>query len=257
MRHLSLALAAVSLGTSASVALAQHNTDVWPGVTGTNLAWSPAGFQPASLYNPLFPVDTFLHGWSNNNPGFNYEQFPAGDVLPMPQGVQVWLEVISLDPALLVADVPSGIVLDSPGQRMLLGGATLHVHLTWFVDKTDPGFNPDLCVFKGTFRFVDTGIGLGPSPPFTFLFATVPVRGGEFPPTNSPASGDFDEDSDVNKKDYKAFRSCMEGPGARSAPNDSSITTCEVDCFNAFDFDDSMSIDLFDFAELQIHFTGG
>jgi len=255
MRKSTFVLAAVSLGASASITLAQHATDVWPAISGSNMAISPNGLVPGSHYNPLFPVNTFLQGWSANDPGFDHESSPAGDTSPMPQGVQVWLEVVAFDPALFVID-NAFHVLSSPGDQTYLGVYNLHTHDTWFVDSADPGFDPDKCVYEGTGRLIDTGIGYGPSPPFTFLFATVPVRGGEFPPTNTPASGDFDEDFDVDRVDYKAFNLCMNGPGIRPSPNDPAITTCEVDCFNAFDFNDSMSIDLFDYAELQNAFTG-
>jgi hypothetical protein len=43
----------------------------------------------------------------------------------------------------------------------------------------------------------------------------------------------------------------MGGPQHRPSPDDPEITTCEVDCYNAFDFDDDMDIDLMDFAGFQ------
>ena len=242
-------MAMVVLGASA--AHAQHNTDIWVGNGGGSVAISPGGLQPSSIYNPLFRVDTFLHGWSNNNPGFDHTATAQGGVAPLVSPAQIWLEVVALEPALFVIDNAFN-VLELPGDRTLLGGATLHAHLTWFIDETDPGFDPDQCVWEGILRLVDTGSGLGASQPFTLLFANVPVRGGEFPPTQTPADDDFDDDHHVDAFDVDAFVECMNGPDRRTTPDDPETTTCEVDCYNAFDSDDDLDIDLTDFAQMQI-----
>ncbi len=230
--------------------IAQHNTDLWIGNGGGRLAWSPAGFRPGSVYHPLSRVNTFIRGWSANNPGFDRATAPFGGVAPLVSPVHVWLEVVSLDPALLVID-NSFNVLEFPGDRAHLGGANLHVHLTWFIDEDDPRFDPEQCVWQGTFRLVDTGSGLAASQPFTLLFSNVPVRGGEFPPTLSLANGDFNGDRIVNAIDFAAFSICMNGPNQRPEPDDPETVACEVDCFNAFDFDDDMDVDLRDAAGIQ------
>jgi hypothetical protein len=245
-----LVLALVAAMSGGSAVRAQHNTDMWVGNGGGSVALSPGGLHPGSVYHPLSRVDTFIHGWSLNNPGFDHAMTIIGGVSPLVGPVQIWLEVVALDPALFVIDNAFN-VLDSPGDRTLLGGATLHTHLTWFIDETDPGFDTEQCVWKGTFKLIGTGTGLGPSQPFTLLFAIVPVLGGEFPPTSTPANGDFDGDRAVDGLDIAAFSVCMNGPEQRPAPNDPDIATCEVDCFNAFDFNDDMDVDLEDLARLQ------
>ncbi len=253
-RKLCIAIPFTAFALASTTVWAQHTTDIVIGQSGGSLALSPTGFIPGSDYNPLFRVDTFLHGWSNANPGFDHARVTAGGVAPLSgTTVRVELEVVALDPALVAFGPNLTYELNSPGDRGLLGGSALHVHLTWFIDEEDPGFLLDLdkCVWEGTFKLVDTGSGLGSSPPFTLLFANVPVRGGEFPPTPTPASGDFDGDHDVDGEDLMAFVVCISGPELRPEPADPFVTTCEVDCYNAFDFDDDLDIDLADFAVFQ------
>lgn len=245
-------MAIAALGTVK--ASAQHNTDLWPGQSGGRVAWSPAGLIPGSVYHPLGRVDTFLHGWSANNPGFDRTFVSVGGVSPLPASSQIWLRVVALDPALFVVDNAFN-VLEFPGDMTYLGsGTNLHIHVTWFIDETDPAFDPEQCVWEATFVLDDMGSGLADSLPFTLFFSNVPVRGGEFPPQNTPANGDFDDDRDVDGLDAAAFVECMNGPQRRPSPDDPDITLCEVNCFNAFDFEDDMDIDLLDFAEFQVEY---
>jgi len=72
--------------------------------------------------------------------------------------------------------------------------------------------------------------------------------------TGWAADGDFDEDRDVDTADHAAFAVCLSGSEVRPQPADPTVTTCEVDCHNAFDFDDDLDTDLLDFAEFQIVF---
>jgi hypothetical protein len=248
-----LFIAGVSCGWASYPAFGQHAADMWVGSSGGSVALSTSGLVPGMVYSPLIRVDTFLHGWSNNNPGFDHVVGAQGGAGPLSSSAQIRLEVVSLDPALYVID-NSFTLLDSPGDRTLLGGSTLHTHLTWFVDDTDPGFGAELCVWEGRFRLVDTGSGLAPSLPFSLYFTNAPVRGGEFPPTPTEANGDFDMDHDVDRIDQRAFAVCFSGPQVIPQPGNPAVTTCEVDCHNAFDFDDDLDVDLLDFAEWQVHF---
>jgi len=75
----------------------------------------------------------------------------------------------------------------------------------------------------------------------------VPVR-----PEGQLANGDFDEDGGFGDFDKKALGVCVTGPNVRPDPRDGTVTTCEVDCHNAFDMDDDLDIDLFDVAELAV-----
>jgi hypothetical protein len=227
---------------------AQHTTDLWIGQSGGRLALHPGGLIPDRVYLPLDPVDTFLRGWSGNDPGFDAAPGIAGGVAPLGAGAGVYLRVVVLDPGLFVIG-NSFEVLEFPGDETRLGGNTLHVHLTWFIDRDDPWFDPEQCVWEGTFRLLDFGTTFyQQSQPFTLLFSNVQVRGGGFPPTPMQATGDFDDNGNIDLDDYAALAVCVGTPGERPAPNDPDITTCEVECYNAFDFDDDFDVDLKDFA---------
>ncbi len=237
------------------IASAQHDADMWIGQKEGRVAWHPVGLQPESVYHPLGPVDTFIQGWSDNDPGFDHVVTTVDGVTPLPPVVQVALEIVEVDPAFVVID-NSFQLLTEPGDRTVLGGSNLHEHITWFVDEEDPLFDETKCVWETTFNFVDLTGNLDDSGAFTLLFANVPVRGGVFPPADIPANGDFDTDGTVDLTDFQAFAHCYAGPDVRPMPDDPAITDCEVECHNAFDFDDDLDVDLLDFADLQVQFGG-
>lgn len=236
---------------TATPAQAQHAGDILVGQSGGRLAWSLEGFEPGEVYVPLQRVETFLVGWSGDEPGFEHADESFEGVSPLSGSLQVMLEVVSLDPALYVLGSNLSFVLDSAGDRGLLGDSTLHTHVTWFVDETDPSFDAEQCVWEGTFRLVDGRNTLSPSEPFTMLFSIVPVRGGEFPPTDESADGDFDGDLIAELDDVPALIECLWGPAVRPNSADPTVAECEVECYNAFDFDDDLDIDLKDIAGLQ------
>ena len=236
-------------------ASAQHNADMWVGQQEGRVNWHPSGLQPESVYHPLDRVDTFIQGWSDNDPGFDHAVTTVDGVLPLLPGVQIALEIVQVDPAFVVID--NGFqLLTEPGDRTVLGGSNLHEHITWFVDEEDPLFDEDQCVWEATFKLVDLSGNLDDSGAFTLLFANVDVRGGVFPPADIDATGDFDTDGSVDLTDFQAFAHCVAGPDVRPMPDDPAITQCEVDCHNAFDFDNDLDVDLMDFAELQVQFGG-
>lgn len=238
---------------SAGPAAAQHGTDLWLGRTSAGqLVFSPNGLTPGSVYHPLDPVNTFLHGWSDNDPGFDHVAASGGGILPLQSGAEIWLEVVSIDVPLFIIDNAFN-VLEFPDDATELGGADLHEHLTWFIDADDPRLNQDQCVWEAILTLRDAGsTRYRTTAPFTLLFTNVPVRGGGFPPLPVPADGDFDEDGSTNLDDTSALVICFSGPGLRPNPSNPQITTCEVDCHNAFDFDDDLDVDLFDYAEFQV-----
>lgn len=239
----------------AGPAWAQHGTDVWLGRTSSGqLVLSPDGLVPGSVYHPLTPVDTFLHGWSDNDPGFDhvFASQPQYGILPLQAGAEIWLEVVSLEAPLLIIDNAFQI-LEFPGHATDLGGAGLHEHLTWFIDADDPRLDDDQCVWEATLILRDAGsTHYQRTLPFTLLLTNVPVRGGGFPPLPIQADGDFDGDGATDLFDTSALVVCLSAPGVRPNPGYPTITNCEVECHNAFDFDDDMDVDLFDYAEFQV-----
>ena len=230
-----------------AAALAQHAGDVWVGRSaGGQLKIHPQGFVPDENYRALDPVEgPFYWGWLDSNPGFDrvVDPEPEEDILPMESGAQIWLVVVETGEAFKVVDLQL-TVYEDPGDAAYLGDHTLHTHeLNWVIDRLDPGYDADQCVWHGTFFLRDEGsTGYADSAAFTFSFTNVALR---------EADGDFNEDFVVDLEDAAAWPECMAGPEQRPDPDDPAITLCEVDCTNAFDFDGDLDVDLGDFAGLQ------
>lgn len=68
-----------------------------------------------------------------------------------------------------------------------------------------------------------------------------------------PLAGDFDDDGDVDLADLGHFAECMAGPGAPSNPGP---PTTAQQCLAAFDADADSNLDLFDWSQCQLGFTG-
>ncbi len=234
------------------IVLAQHQGDVWVGRSADGqLKVSPQGYMPEDNYHPLPEVNgPVLWGWSDNDPGFDRiaSDDPDNDVYPLEPGAEIWLEVITIDEAFRLIDGAFN-VLDEPGEETHLGDHALHVHNTWHINSTDPAYDPGKCVWRATFVLRDEGsTGYAESAPFTFNgFTNVEVR---------DLAGDFDDDNDVDLDDFVAFAECLDGPNSIPDPNDPAVTTCEVECLNAFDSDDDRDIDVSDFAAFQSLFGG-
>ncbi|HNQ21817.1 MAG TPA: hypothetical protein PKK06_01860 [Phycisphaerae bacterium] len=241
----------VALGSAAGVsapARAEHQGDVWVGRTaGGQLALTPSGYVPEENYRVLPPVSGLLHGWADDDPGFDALQTPEpqNNVYPLQAGCAIRLEVVACDPAFRAIDAAYQI-LDEPGESTYLGGSSLHVHLTWHVNSDDPLYDPTQCVWQATFILRDTGsTHYTPSAPFTFSFTNVDL---------SFDAGDYDDDGDVDLTDYAAFEDCLAGPDTPPQP---AAGTCEAElrCLVSFDLDDDEDVDLADFAQFAALFT--
>lgn len=247
-----LGIACVVLLFGAQAAQAQHQGDVWIGRSADGqLKVDARGYIPEDNYHTLNAVNGPLFwGWSDNSPGFDriVQDDPQNDIYAMEPGAAIWLEIVAIDAPLRLIDGAFKI-LDTPGEETFLGGHTLHVHHTWHVDSTSQAYDPDQCVWEATFVLHDEGsTGYTSSEPFTFHgFTNVLLQ---------DLDGDFDDDLDVDTDDFAAFASCMDGSGSIPNPDDPTITTCEVECINAFDGDDDRDVDVEDFAEFQVYFTG-
>ncbi len=243
------ALACACGGAAVSPSYAQHMGDVWIGrssdATGRQLKVATAigGFDP---YDPgtnlvvLEPTEPggFFEGWSSDSPGFDAirTEAPAADTFKLGEGVLVWLDVVSIDPGLVVAVPPNYDILTAPGQSARLGDRHLHKHLIWLIDSTDPSFDPRRCVWRATFRLRDSGsTQYAASAPFTIRFANAPV-----------AIADFDCDGDVDLADFTRFQECFNGPNRPSATSDCGGPDLDLD-------DD---VDLGDFSLFQTCFNG-
>jgi len=231
---------------------AQHDGDVIIGVSGSGeLSIAPDGFVPELNFFTLPTGGFFFPGWADANPGFDHlvTAEPDNDLFPMAAGASIDLVIVQVDPAFQVVILGNPpLFLSQPGESTFLGDHTLHEHLTFHINADSPQFDPDQCVWHATFLLRDDGsTAYGDSAPLTFRFTNVPPR---------VADGDFDGDAAVDLDDYAAFAECLAGPNKTPSPDDPMLTTCEVDCINAFDFDGDLDVDLFDYAEFAIWFTG-
>jgi hypothetical protein len=235
-----LGVAAVVVLALTSHAFAQHDGDVWVGRTAAGqLIVSPSSYVPAENFKDLFPVSGLLKGWTDDDPGFDrlVDAEPEADVYPLEPGVEVWIEVLWVEPAFRLID-NSLHILDEPGEQSLLGDHTLHVHPTWHINSNDPLFDPEQCVWQGAFVLRDFGsTNYEDSEPLVFSFTNVELR---------EADGDFEENGTVDVEDWTALAECMAGPEVLPEPDDPEITTCVVECLNAFDFDVDGDVDIVD-----------
>jgi hypothetical protein len=231
---------------------AQHQGDVWIGRSAAGqLKLHPQSNVPEDNYQELAEVNgPILWGWSDNDPGFDRvaSDDPNNDIFRLESGAQIWLEIVSIDPAFRLIDGGFNI-LDEPGEATFLGTNTLHVHNTWNINSLDPAYDPEQCTWQVTFILRDLGsTGYAASEPFTFnAFTSVELQDLE---------GDFDDDADVDWVDFEASVECLDGAGLIPNPDNPAITTCEVECLNGFDFDNDRDVDVVDFAEFQVSFTG-
>lgn len=211
MCHRSVIVAATA-ALAAALALAeparaQHTGDVVVGRTSAGRL-RIGGFIPDQNIVVLPPVSGLFNGWSDNNPGFDrlVTSEPENDFHTLQSGVQVRIEVVSVDPAFMAVS-SSLVIIDDPGERILLGGSTLHAHLTWLINSNEPDFDPLKVLWRANFRLVDTGsTSYAPSDPFTFYFASTACDRGD-------CNGDTVKDS----LDVQAFVDILLDPAARSA----------------------------------------
>ena len=197
-------------------AFAQHAGDIFVGRSSTNqLKIGPPGsgsFSPSTI-KVLPPVNSLFVGWSDNNPGFDHivTDQPALDFYALQSGCSVRLQVVQSDPA-FSAITSSFQVLNQPGQSALLGNNTLHVHLTWLIDSTDPNYDPRRVLYHATYKLVDTGsTGYSASDPFTFNF-------------DACNHGDCNVDGKLDGADIQYFVTFLLNPGALN-----SIQLCSAD----------------------------
>lgn len=180
MNYSNLTLAAlISLATAGPLP-AQHVDDVWVGRSADGRL-GLGGFAHAGEPVVLPPSGGLFPGWSDNEPGFDAVTEPQPDVglWPLEPGAMVRLEVIAFDEGLRAVD--SGFqILDMPGDQTLLGGASLHAHLTWNIDLNHPAFDSDEYLWNATFRVIDTGsTGYEASEAVTLPFLNVDRLAGD------------------------------------------------------------------------------
>jgi len=194
---------------------------------GQLLAEVEAGFVDLIRLSAIAPGG-LVSGWSDNNPGLTdtLDADAGADFLPLGPGANIWLEVLSFDPALEVIDASFQILKD-PGGATFIGDMGFDTHPTYLINEADPGFDSMERVWEATFVLSDRGsTGYASSDPITLRFTNAPIGLSDFsglvdcftgpcgeqscnPPLEvTPICRlvDFDGDGDVDIKDFAAFQ---------------------------------------------------
>jgi len=204
-KYMTIVFAQAFVCAMAVTAHAQHAGDIWIGrsAAGQLKIDTTRGFDPLNVI--ILPATDPPGGWSSNNPGFDKisQSYPDQDIYTLGAGHEVWLELISIDPACYVIVPPSYVILDTPGDRTKLSsGSTLHKHLLWYIDGEDSLYDPGQCLWNMTFVLKDYGTThYADSRPFVLHLATGPA-----------CRADFNCDGHVDAIDFDTFSSCYNGP---------------------------------------------
>lgn len=131
--------------------------------------WSGDDVALGELAGPIF-------GFGLDEPGLISLEIPFDGLVPLPDGVEIVLEVISFDPALKGWTPGFSSTFSNPGDTWSLGLTPVHSHPFWHIDSTDAGFNPMQTEWHATFRFVDANPnGYAASDPVTVVFTPEPA----------------------------------------------------------------------------------
>jgi len=157
-------------------AVAQHAGDILIGRTdGKQMVATQ--LPGRTVYLPAVQSGAF-RGWVSSVLGFDgaVSLDPAGQVLPLEPGANVFLEVVTIDPGLSLRSftAPATVFVDEPGERLRIGSTgNLHNHPIVFIDSAVVGthFTGDRAV---TFRLVDLGTAAhAVSPEYSVTFSPV------------------------------------------------------------------------------------
>lgn len=191
---------------TAGDAFAQHDADLWIGVSADGqLRLSPLGLDPAAEIFRLPPATGLFQGFSSNDPGFDDIEAddPDNDIYRFEPGHAIGLEVLALDPALLIWN--TGLSRFDVGQIAPLGSTNsgIHTHLIWHINTRAPSpYDPLRTVWRATLRLVDTTGGYTPSDPFTLYFRA----------NMECTLGDANGDEEVNNFDIDTFVAVLTNP---------------------------------------------
>lgn len=205
--------AAVLISTlllTGTTTFAQHEGDLIVCVSGQGqLRLSPFGFDPTADIVILPESAGLFQGYSADEPGFDDLEIAdeGNDTYPFEPGHDIGLEIISLDPAMLIWN--AGLQRFDAGEIAPLGSTDveLHTHLIWHINTRAPSpFDPLRDVWRATVRLVDTTGGYSPSEPFVLHFRANVECG----------IGDINADGEVNNFDIDPFVNVLTDPAAAS-----------------------------------------
>lgn len=158
-----------------------HAGDIAVGRTGAGQVSTEGDAQVLSGLEPLevsTSISGLINGWSSgvDSTGFDHlhTDEPTEDFYALQPGVQIRLEVITIDAGVMIQEQGTFNFADAMGESIALGGEELHSHPTWIInsDVVGSGFSGTL---YGTFKLIDLGpTNYGESDPFTLGFSNVP-----------------------------------------------------------------------------------
>lgn len=169
-RRMMMMTAVLLVALSASTALAQHGGDVVVGRSSGGQLKIEADLDEFFLLPPSPP-----DGWVGDEPGFDHlpSDETGEDFYTLASGASIQFVLVSKDAGLRILQ-QQGLnlveVLANPGNSATLGGNTLHMHLTWWIDDDIVGADFE-GVRSATFYLHDAGTtGYADSDPFTIRF---------------------------------------------------------------------------------------
>ena len=227
--HIALVGVAISVCSVSASADDPHEGDLWLAVSAAGqLKLSPLGFHPDEHVVVLEAGGPWYPGWSDTHPGFDQVagDDPEHDCYVIGPGAVIELEVVDLDPALVVW---YGFTRIEPGQRQELGSTPgeIHMHLNWNINSDEPDFDALRAHWRATLRLVDTGsAGYADSEDFTLIFSNVACL-----------LGDVNGDAVLNAFDIDPFVVTLADPEAASAEARCASDANLDGVLNAFDID--------------------
>jgi hypothetical protein len=235
---LGLALPVLIALVPAASALAQHEGDVWLGMTSAGqVRLSPpevGGFDPLRM--TAFLEEELEDRFTDDRPGFdgNVESSPEHDfysIFEREGTSDLWLVAVSDPSPALTIRYTSRYVIDEAGESLPLG-ADVHRHVIYRISKNESdGYDPIRVHWSCDFVIEDRGsTGLQTSAPFTMYFSTVKCL-----------LGDVNQDAEVNFDDIDPFVVVLTDPAAASvedrcaadADRDGYVTFDDIDAFVA------------------------
>lgn len=98
-------------------------------------------------------------GWLDNSRSFEEVDWtdPGLDIFPIDPGTQIVLEMGLIDPAFSMRDPNDLSKVFATGSQFFIGvgGTHFEVFPWWYLDSTDPQFDPAQKIWRAQFRFID------------------------------------------------------------------------------------------------------
>jgi hypothetical protein len=149
----------LSLSVPAAHAQHEHEGDIVVGRSTAGQLKFEAPIEPGHthVHVLLEPVSSgsLYTGFTADYPGFDHLHInePAEDFYSLASGASIWLEVLTLDPGLVIRRASDGLLLaDSVGDTAYIGNNELHTHFVFHAASANEG---DL--FDLEFKLIDDG----------------------------------------------------------------------------------------------------